>query len=102
MRRKAAEILKAALALPREDRAALTESLLASLDAHADKDCETAWAIEIDRRLAQLDAGSVPTIPSSEVRQRLFERSRHRALKRLRDGLDLRWVPGSREDLHRR
>lgn len=90
------------MALPREDRAALTESLLASLDAHADKDCETAWAIEIDRRLAQLDAGSVPTIPWSEVRQRLFERSRHRALKRLRDGLDLRWLPGSREDLHRR
>ena len=102
MTRKAAEILKAALALPREDRAALAGSLLASLDAHVDKDAEAAWAIEIDRRLAELDAGSVPTIPWSEVRQRLFERARHPALKRLRDGLDLRWVPGSRQELHRR
>jgi putative addiction module component (TIGR02574 family) len=78
------------LALPGEDRAALAESLLASLDAHVNEDAEAAWAIEIHRRLTELDAGSVPTIPWSEVRQRLFERARHRALTRLRDGLDLR------------
>jgi hypothetical protein len=37
------------------------------------------------------------------VRRRLFERARRRALRRLRDGLDLQWVPvASRDDLHRR
>ena len=103
MKRDAADILKEALALPAEDRAALAESLLASLDPHVDEDSEAAWAAEINRRVAALDAGRVSTIPWPELRQRLFERARRRALTRLRDGLDLEWVPGgSREDLHRR
>ena len=103
MRRDAAEILKEALELPARDREALAESLFASLDAHLDEDAESAWAAEIDRRVAELDAGAVSTIPWSEVRRRLFERARHRALGRLRDGLNLEWTPAnSREDLHRR
>jgi putative addiction module component (TIGR02574 family) len=103
MKRDATEILKEALALPAEDRAALAEALLASLDPQVDEDAEAAWATEIDRRTTELDAGTVSTIPWREVRQRLFERARHRALRRLRDGLALQWVPpSSREDLHRR
>lgn len=103
MRRDAAEILKEALALPARDREALAESLFASLDGHLDEDAESAWAAEIDRRVAELDAGAVSTIPWPEVRRRLFERARHRALGRLRDGLNLEWTPAnSREDLHRR
>jgi len=103
MKRDVAKILKEALALPAEDRAALAESLLASLDEHVDEDAEAAWAAEIDRRMVGLDAGTVSAIPWSEVRRRLFERSRDRAVRRLRDGLDVQWVAGgSRENLHRR
>jgi hypothetical protein len=67
-----------------------------------DDDADAAWSTEIDGRVAELDAGTVSTIPWPEVRQRLFKRARHRALRRLRDGLDLQWLrPDSREDLHR-
>jgi putative addiction module component (TIGR02574 family) len=103
MKRDATPVLKEALALPVEDRAAVGEALLASLDEHCGDDAESAWKTEIERRITELDAGAVSPIPWTEVRQRLFERARRRALKRLRAGLDLQWAPmGSRDDLHRR
>ena len=73
MKRDAADILKEALALPAEARATLAGQLLDSLK------------------------------PQSELRRRQFVQARRRALKRLRDGLDLQWAPGaSRDELHRR
>ena len=67
-------------------------SLLDSLDTDVDNDSEAAWATAINRRVAELEAGTVRAIPWSEVRRRLFVRARHRALKRLREGLDFQWV----------
>jgi putative addiction module component (TIGR02574 family) len=100
MKRNAAEILREATALSAEDRAALAESWIVSLDGHVDDDAATAWATEIDRRVGEVDAGTVATIPWPEVRRRCFERTRRRALNRLRDGFDLKWVSsGSRENL---
>jgi putative addiction module component (TIGR02574 family) len=74
MKRDAAEILKEALALPTEARAALAGSLLDSLDTDVDEDAEAAWAAEINRRVAELDSGAVTTIPWAEVRRRLSAR----------------------------
>jgi putative addiction module component (TIGR02574 family) len=74
MKRDAAEILKEALALPTEARAALAGSLLDSLDTEVDEDAEAAWATEVNRRVAELDDGTVKTIPWSEVRRRLTAR----------------------------
>jgi putative addiction module component (TIGR02574 family) len=103
MKRDPADILKEALALPAKDRATVAEALLASLDDRADENSESAWAIEINRRVTELDSGTVSTVRWPEVRQRLFERARRRALKRLGAGLDLQWRHlGSRDDLHRR
>jgi hypothetical protein len=62
MKRDAAEILKDALALPTEARAALAGSLLESLDTEVDEDPEAAWATEVNRRVAELDGGAVQTI----------------------------------------
>jgi putative addiction module component (TIGR02574 family) len=101
MKRDATALLKEALTLPAKDRAALAEALLASLDEQSDDDAEAAWKGEIERRITELDTGVVSPIPWPEVRRRLFERARRRALKRLQDGLDLQWTPvRSREDLH--
>ena len=73
MKRDAAGILEDALALTAEARATLAGQLLDSLN------------------------------PQSELRRRQFEEARHRALKRLRAGLNLQWVPvASRDELHRR
>jgi len=74
MKRDAAETLREALALPTEARAALAGSLLDSLDTDVDGDAEAAWAIEVKRRVAELDTGAVNTIPWAEVRRRLAAR----------------------------
>jgi putative addiction module component (TIGR02574 family) len=103
MERDVATLLREALRLSARDRAALAEALIASLDEDVDDDAEAAWRSEVERRTAELDSGSVSPIPWHVVRQRLFERARRRAIKRLHNGLDLEWAPGQpREDLHRR
>jgi len=72
MSHDAAEILKEALALPMEARAALADSLLESVDREVDEDAEAAWQREIARRVAELDSGAVTPIPWAEVRSRLM------------------------------
>jgi putative addiction module component (TIGR02574 family) len=67
-----AEILKEALALPADVRAALADSLLGSLDTEVDEDAEAAWQIEIERRVAELDSQAVSPVPWAEVRSRLM------------------------------
>jgi putative addiction module component (TIGR02574 family) len=66
------ELLKKALALPPEARAALAGSLLESLDDEpADEGVEAAWNEEIKRRIEEIDSGKVQMIPYEEVRRRL-------------------------------
>lgn len=72
MNRDAGEILKEALALPAEARAALADSLWDSLDQEAEDGIETAWLQEIRRRVEELDSGAVTAIPWSEARARLL------------------------------
>ena len=72
MHRDPAEILKQALELPAEARAALADSLWDSLDQETDADVEQAWLEEIRRRVAELDSGAVRAIPWSEARARLL------------------------------
>lgn len=59
-----------ALELPAEARADLASALIASLDAEGEDDpadIELAWANELERRLADYDAGRTKGIPASEV-----------------------------------
>jgi putative addiction module component (TIGR02574 family) len=71
MGRSADEVLKDALDLPLEARAALVDSLLDSLDAAVDPDAERLWEAEILRRAREIDEGSVQLIPWSELRSQL-------------------------------
>jgi len=64
-------ILQDALALPDAQRAELATRLLQSLDRVVDPDAEEAWAIEIERRCAALDAGEAVTSDWSDVRCRI-------------------------------
>lgn len=70
------EVLRQALSLPPEARAALADSLLESLDSAIDPDAERLWREEIRRRQNDLDSGVTQTIPWSEVRDRLASRIR--------------------------
>lgn len=74
MKREAAEILKHALALPTEARAALAGSLLDSLDTEVDEDAEAASAAEASRRVRELDSGIVQTTLWAEICRRLAAR----------------------------
>jgi putative addiction module component (TIGR02574 family) len=68
------EIFREATELSEQDRATLAGLLIESLEGEADPEVEAAWAAEIERRVAELDAGTVKTIPWEEVRQRLLDR----------------------------
>ena len=68
------EIFREAADLSEHDRATLAGLLIESLEGEPDPDVEAAWAAEIERRIAQVDAGIVKTTPWEEVRQRLLDR----------------------------
>ena len=76
MSRAVTEILRDALELPGEARAALASSLLESLDTEVDADAEQAWRDEIQRRVEEIDTGAVSLTPWDEVKQRLEARIR--------------------------
>jgi putative addiction module component (TIGR02574 family) len=74
MKRDAADILRDALELPLEARAALAGSLIDSLDQTVDEDAESAWQREIAARLKELDEGKVKIVPWVEARRRIAGR----------------------------
>lgn len=67
-------VFRDAAELSESDRAALAGLLIESLETEADPDVEAAWAAEIERRVQELEAGTVKSIPWEEVRQRLLDR----------------------------
>jgi len=71
MKRNRADLLKEAMELPPEARAALAGSLIDSLDDQVDEDAELAWDAEIARRIRELDEGKVKLVPWAEARRRL-------------------------------
>ncbi len=71
MSQDVSELLKKALALPAEARAALAGSLLESLDETLDTSAEEEWNKEIARRIGELDSGKVKPIPWSEARRQI-------------------------------
>ena len=72
---KVSDLLKEALSLPPEARAALATSLLSSLDEDkVDEAAELEWEREIARRVDELKAGSVVTVPWVEVKKRALAR----------------------------
>lgn len=69
MKQDIAEILKKALELPPEARAAIAGSLLDSLEQAVDEDAESEWEDEVLLRLKELDEGRVQPIPWAEARR---------------------------------
>ena len=69
MQPRTEQILQSALALPSEERLQLLEALLAAEQILPPFD--ESWREVIQRRSAEIDAGSVTDVPWREVRQRL-------------------------------
>ena len=72
MSETAEELLKKALSLDEKDRASLAGALVESLHGKPESGAGPAWEAEIRRRVAELEARSVATVPWSKVRERLF------------------------------
>jgi len=71
MKENITDILKQALRLPPEARAALAGSLLDSIDEPLDLEAESAWEAEIAARVREIDEGKVSLIPWAEARARI-------------------------------
>ena len=71
MSKAAQSVLADALRLEPETRAELAAELLASLDGPADPDAEAAWDVEIERRIAAIEAGTVRLEPWTLAKQRI-------------------------------
>ncbi|HUD24619.1 MAG TPA: addiction module protein [Burkholderiaceae bacterium] len=60
------EVLHAeAMKLTPEERAHLADRLLASLSE--DAEVEQAWAVEVERRIAEVEAGRAQVVPASDA-----------------------------------
>jgi putative addiction module component (TIGR02574 family) len=72
---KAEKVLLEALELSEAERAALAASLIESLDREVDEDAEAAWSAEIARRIAELESGTVKSVPWPEARRMILSNS---------------------------
>lgn len=70
----AEQILQAALALPEEERQELVDALLVETTAASGLPFDPAWLGEIQRRSAEIDAGTARLTPWSVVRERVRQR----------------------------
>ena len=64
-------MLAEALRLDLDARAEVAAELLASLDGPTDPGAEAAWAVEIERRVAAIEAGTVKLESWGDVRRRI-------------------------------
>jgi putative addiction module component (TIGR02574 family) len=68
------QLLQEALGLPEGERQELIDALLATRDSSGPLPFDPAWLVEVRRRSAEVEAGSVPLTPWSEVRERVRRR----------------------------
>ena len=73
-----ADLLKRALALPVEARAALAGSLADTPEDTGEEDEEASREKEMASRIQPLDAGRAKTVPWTEVRSRMAAKLSHR------------------------
>jgi putative addiction module component (TIGR02574 family) len=77
----APDVLTEILRLPAEERARLALELLRSLDGTPDADAAAAWDAEIERRGAEVDAGTAETMTLDEYRAHVRARRAARAVR---------------------
>ena len=68
------QITTAALLLPPGERAELADRLLSSLELPVPAAIDSAWAVEVERRIDQLDRREATTIPGDVLMSQLAAR----------------------------
>ncbi|HEV7919696.1 MAG TPA: addiction module protein [Thermoanaerobaculia bacterium] len=72
MARDLKELIGEAAELPESDRATLAGAMLESLDPAPSAEVKAAWSREIERRVREIDDGTVELIDWDDVRAELF------------------------------
>jgi len=67
------ELISEAISLPIEIRLQVVEKILESLNP-SQKDIDELWAIEAERRVAEIEKGEVETVPGDVVFRKLHDR----------------------------
>jgi putative addiction module component (TIGR02574 family) len=75
----ATDVLTEILRLPAEQRARLALELIRSLDSEHDADAAEAWDDELERRAAEVEAGTAATMTLDEYRSHIRARRAARA-----------------------
>ncbi len=73
MNTTAKQLYDNALQLSDSERAELAAWLIESLDAEVDQDLDAAWDPEIERRINELDSGTITAVPWPEARRMILE-----------------------------
>jgi len=74
MAKSAQKLFEEAMRLDPKERATLVRLLIDALDAKSDEGAEDAWRDEVERRITELDSGTVQAVPWEELRARLYQR----------------------------
>jgi len=72
MARDLKELIREAAELTESDRATLAGVMIESLDPSPTPEVKTAWSREIERRVREIDAGTVELLDWEDVRVELF------------------------------
>jgi putative addiction module component (TIGR02574 family) len=63
-----------ALSLPADERIGLVDKLLSSLNLPTQHEIDELWAVEAERRVAQINRGEVDLIPGEKVFEDIREK----------------------------
>jgi putative addiction module component (TIGR02574 family) len=77
----ATDVLAQILRLPADERARLALELIRSLDGEREAGAAEAWDAEIERRGAEVDAGTAETMTLQEYRAHVRQRRATRAAR---------------------
>ncbi len=78
MSSSAQRIISEAMNLSSAERAQIAEELISSLDEQPDEEVEKAWHVEINRRIDEVESGTVQCVPWEEVLEKLRASARAR------------------------
>lgn len=72
MGRDLKDLIREAVELPESDRATLAGVMLESLDPRPSPEVSAAWSREIERRVRDIDEGTVELLDWEDIRRELF------------------------------
>ena len=72
MARDLKELIREAVELPESDRATLAGVMIESLDPRPTPEVKAAWSREIERRVREIDEGTVELLDWEDLRAELF------------------------------